>query len=111
MQKKCKKMQKSLHISKKSSIFAPDLGIVPTITLKKGKDMKELCIFKAWGGKNMHRVCVRKNEDGGFYYVYYIGRKLAPTIAKWAMVNDAVNSAITGARLEMEKVFEYRFEL
>lgn len=32
MQKKCKKMQKLLRITKKSSIFAPDLGIVPAIT-------------------------------------------------------------------------------
>ena len=33
MQKKCKKMQEYLHIWKKSSIFASDLGIVPTATI------------------------------------------------------------------------------
>ena len=30
----CKKMQIYLHMSKKSSIFAPDLGIVPAMTIK-----------------------------------------------------------------------------
>lgn len=33
MQKKCKKMQFYLHMSKKSSTFVADLGIVPSITL------------------------------------------------------------------------------
>ena len=33
VQKKCKKMQNYLHMSKKSSIFASDLGIVPIVTI------------------------------------------------------------------------------
>ena len=33
VQKKCKKMQIYLHISKKSSTFVADLGIVPSVTI------------------------------------------------------------------------------
>lgn len=33
MQKNCKNMQYYLHIWKKSSIFAPDLGIVPSVII------------------------------------------------------------------------------
>ena len=33
VQKKCKKMQNYLHISKKSSTFVADLGIVPSATI------------------------------------------------------------------------------
>ena len=33
MQKKCKKMQKLLHIWKKNSTFAADLGIVPSMII------------------------------------------------------------------------------
>lgn len=70
-------MQNYLHISKKSSIFAPDLGIVPTITLKKGKDMTNECVWKCQTGKVIVKV-IKVNNDWRFkctVYRVYIGRK------------------------------------
>ena len=49
MQKKCKKMQKNLHMSKKSSNFAADLGIVPTTTNKYNRVMKKKNTLNALG--------------------------------------------------------------
>lgn len=79
MQKKCKKMQYLLHISKKSSIFVPDLGIVPTITLKKGKDMKKKCVFRCQSNGVVYRVLMEpwKEAVDGVRYVVYEGRKKA----------------------------------
>lgn len=64
MQKKCKKMQKLLHISKKSSIFAPDLGIVPATTLKKGNDMDKVTICSLKYGEVIYKVNMLVDEDG-----------------------------------------------
>lgn len=75
MQKKCKKMQKYLHMSKKSSTFAADLGMVPTITNKCNKSMKEKCIFKCYAqGKWWYVYGVDYGLLGTRYRVYQ-GRK------------------------------------
>lgn len=39
-------MQIYLHMSKKSSTFVPDLGIVPIVTIKNYRVMKKECVFK-----------------------------------------------------------------
>ena len=41
MQKKCKKMQKNLHISKKSCTFAPNLKNNPISNPKKQQDYEQ----------------------------------------------------------------------
>lgn len=73
--------------------------------------MKQRCIFRVCGGKEMCRVMVRRNEDGGFYYVVYHGRKLAPTIARWANVWDAIRSAEEKAACDMREVCDNVYEV
>lgn len=77
MQKKCKKMQEYLHMSKKSSIFAADLGIVPTATIKNNRVMKKECIFKACKGNEWWYLYRYPNEKAsrGCIYRIYNGRK------------------------------------
>lgn len=111
MQKKYKKMQKYLHIAKKSSTFVADLGIVPDQTIYINRVMKERCIFRVSGGKEMCRVAVRRNEDGGFYYVVYHGRRLAPTIARWSNVWDAIRAAERQAATDMREVCANIYEV
>lgn len=79
VQKKCKKMQYLLHISKKSSIFAPELGIVPSITLKQIKDMNKKCIFRCQSNGVVFRVIQEpfSEEVDCVRYVVYEGRKKA----------------------------------
>lgn len=64
VQKKCKKMQYLLHMSKKSSIFAPDLGIVPSITLKKGNNMEKVTICSLKYGEVIYKVNELVDESG-----------------------------------------------
>ena len=73
--------------------------------------MKQRCIFKVCGGKKICRVMVRQNEDGGFFYVVYHGRKLAPTIARWENVWDAIHSAEMQAASDMREVCENIFSI
>lgn len=54
--KKCKKMQKLLHISKKSSTFVADLGIVPATTNKYNGVMKKKNSLNALGEKERRLV-------------------------------------------------------
>ena len=56
MQKKCKKMQNYLHMSKKSSTFVADLGIVPTATIKYNRVMKRKNTLNALGKKERKLV-------------------------------------------------------
>lgn len=56
MQKKCKKMQKYLHMSKKSSTFAADLGIVPTTTIKTNRVMEKVEVCKVTIGNEIYKV-------------------------------------------------------
>lgn len=82
MQKKCKKMQNYLHISKKSSIFAAELGIVPSATIKYNRVMKKeiLCKVSADGViYRLERVCWT-GRGGGYTYRVYRARKRAVEI-------------------------------
>ena len=56
-------------------------------------------------------MVVRRNEDGGRYYVVYHGRRLAPTIARWANVWDAVRAAEQQAASDMTETFGYAIGL
>lgn len=98
-----------LHILYIFCIFAAVLGIVPAITSKYLSNMKGKCIFRVCGGKEMCRVVARRNNDGGFYYVVFHGRKLAPTISRWSNVWDAVRAAEGQAACDMREVNEYVF--
>lgn len=49
----------------------------------------------------MCRVMVRRNEEGGYYYVVYHGRKLAPAVSRWSNVWDAIRSAEMQAACDM----------
>lgn len=59
----------------------------------------------------MCRVMVRRNEDGGFYYVVYHGRRLAPTISKWSNVWDAIRAAEMEAASDMREVYANVFDV
>lgn len=97
-------MQKYLHIWKKKRIFAAYFNSGIHNNQNYTRVMKERCIFRVCGGKEMCRVVVRENMDGGFYYVVYHGRKLAPTVAKWSNVWDAIRSAEQKAAMDMREV-------
>ena len=66
-------MQKLLHMSKKSSTFVPDLGIVPDQTIKTIRVMKKECVFRAqWMGKR-YAIYVEphpKKEDEVVFTTY-----------------------------------------
>ena len=62
MQKKCKKMQRYLHMSKKSSTFAADLGIVPDRTIKKDRVMEKVEVCKVTIGEDIYKVNQLSNE-------------------------------------------------
>ena len=64
VQKNCKKMQNYLHMSKKSSIFAPELGIVPAITQKKGNNMEKVTICSLKYGEVIYKVNELVDENG-----------------------------------------------
>lgn len=63
VQKKCKKMQKLLHMSKKSSTFVPDLEIVPDQTLKTLRVMDKVEICKVQIGTEIYKVNQLVNND------------------------------------------------
>ena len=56
-------MQKYLHISKKNSTFASDLGIVPTATIKYNRVMEKLEICKVQIGTEIYKVNQFVNND------------------------------------------------
>lgn len=56
MQKKCKKMQNNLHISKRSSTFVADLGIIPATTIKYYRVMDKTEICKVQIGTEIYKV-------------------------------------------------------
>lgn len=87
MQKKCKKMHEYLHISKKSSIFAPDLGIVPFITLKKGNNMARECVSKIEYKGELYRVVKCPYADNGRVVVFKVMHKRR-VLAKFRSPSD-----------------------
>ena len=78
MQKKCKKMQNLLHMSKKSSTFVADLGIVPVLTIKTNRVMRKKVVCRFMIGGKILRL-VERTETGGRWsdYVIMDGRKRA----------------------------------
>ena len=68
-------MQNNLHISKKSSTFASDLGIVPTTTIKYIRVMKKECIFKCYAQGEWWYVYGIDYGILGVRYRIYKGRK------------------------------------
>ena len=71
-------MQKYLHMSKKSSIFAVDLGIVPTATIKYYRVMEKVEICKVQIGAEIYKVNQLMNNDVALdeYRVMH-GRRIA----------------------------------
>lgn len=95
-------MQIYLHISKKSSTFVADLGIVPTITKKSVNIMKKECIFKVWGGSVWLRVLrVEVSSGGPVYYRVMMGRNMLDGVSDFEEKETAVDKAISLARLDV----------
>lgn len=107
MQKKCKKMQNYLHMSKKSCTFASDLEIVQIVTIKYNRVMKKECIFKCYAQGEWWYVYGVDYGDLGVRYRIYKGRKWfchvtfdSVQYAICAAVN-AVTVEINGCNYEM----------
>ena len=109
MQKKCKKMQNNLHISKKSSTFVADLGIVPTATNKYNRVMEKKCIFKCYAQGEWWYVYELNYGPFGLNYRVYRGRKWFEHSSfqlKQYAICAAVNVALCGVDLCSFKVEE-----
>lgn len=96
MQFFCKKMQKLLHMSKKSSIFVADLGIVPTTTIKYYRVMEKRCVFKCCINGKWYRVyeCVHPADKFRTYYQTYAGRKRLDLFT-WTRLGSAIGSILS----------------
>lgn len=68
-------MQKYLHISKKSSTFAADLGIVPSATIKYNRVMEKVEILKVDCKPRKVRIYRVDMENGNCLFMVYEGRK------------------------------------
>lgn len=68
-------MQKHLHMSKKSSIFAPDLGIVLILTFNHNRVMMKELIFKCYARGKWWYVYGVDYGILGMRYRIYEGRK------------------------------------
>ena len=90
MQKNCIFLQFYLHISKKSSTFVPDLGIILILTIKYIRVMKSLCLCRFMIGGKVLRL-VERQEIGGrwSYYRIYDGRKRASGTVDYGDISAA----------------------
>ena len=68
-------MQKYLHISKKSSTFVADLGIVPDRTIKYNRVMERRCVLRIEIEGSLWRVTEEKHPLITGMYVYRIMNK------------------------------------
>lgn len=94
-------MQNYLHMSKKSSTFVADLGIVPTTTNKYNRVMKKECIFKAWGGHCWLRVlAIKKRPELPVIYRVMMDRCLLDGVNEFEQKGTAIDKAIALARLD-----------
>lgn len=100
-------MQNYLHISKKSSIFAEDLGIVPTATNKHYRVMSyEKVIFRTEGA-NRGLVQVVKHDDGkSIYYKVMRGRKMVDSCARYWLRDTAIDRAVEISRRDIDLAIE-----
>lgn len=97
----CIFLQNNLHMSDKMCIFAADLGIVPSVTIKSLRVMKKECIFKAWGGHVWMRVLRFVNPlTGLIYYRVYMGRCLCEGVPSYDFREDAIDKAIRLAKAD-----------
>ena len=74
-------MQKYLHMSKKSSTFVADLGIVPSATIKTNRVMKKECVFRVEVEGSLWRVVKypKKTLDGAHLYKIEHNRRVYDT--------------------------------
>lgn len=83
------------------STFAPDLGIVPVITLKNVYSMLKKCIFKAWGGNCWLRVIeTKKRPELPVIYRVMMDRCLLDGVNEFETKGAAIDKAIALARLD-----------
>ena len=62
-------------MSKKSSTFVSDLGIVPSATITNNRDMNETCIFRVQFAGDMWRVMESSKQDEAKRFNYRILHK------------------------------------
>lgn len=65
-------MHELLHMSKKSSTFAADLGIVPTTTKKNNRVMKKECVFRIEYKGDLYRVVKHPYDYYGKVFVFKV---------------------------------------
>ena len=90
-------MQDYLHMSKKSSTFVADLGIVPTATIKYNRVMERDCIFKACKENEWWYLYRYPNEKAtrGCIYRVYCGRKWYDRLS-WFSYEMAMGQLLEG---------------
>lgn len=83
-------MKKLLHMSKKSSTFASDMGIVPATTVKKNRVMNDKTICKMQFGDKIYRI-VEREEIGGRWREYRLmcGRKRMEGVCDFSTIRAA----------------------
>lgn len=100
-------MQYYLHIWKKNSIFAPDLGIVPSMIFKYLRVMNKECFFKVSAGDDIYRVEERRTSAGKLFYVVMNRRKMVeyPCVydSVWAATLRAHECAIASLHIIMNR--------
>lgn len=98
-------------MSKKSSIFAADLGIVPTATIKYYRVMKQDCIFKVDGGKGIYRVCQRTTRGGYIMFAVMKGRRLGLPVSVFEKAGDAISAANNAAYEDCKDIHKLVYTL
>ena len=104
-------MQKYLHMSKKSSIFASDLGLVPSATNKYNRVMKKACIFRVDGGKGIYRVYEQTTRGGYVMFAVYKGRRLALPVSVFEKAGDAITAAYHAAYQDCKDINKLMYKL
>lgn len=97
MQKKCKKMQKYLHIWNIFCTFASDLGIVPDRTIKTLRVMKKSSRRATLGSREKvktyqvgnKKVIIWRYADGPLMGWYYVSCSLYQEFAKLYQTEEA----------------------
>ena len=90
-----------MHISNIFSTFAADLGIVPSVIVNKFCNMKKVCIFRVFGGRDWYRVYSNFVLGVGTVYEVYCNRRHITGIWRFVDIDEALSMAIAMAKKDL----------
>ena len=90
-------------MSKKSSIFAADLEIVPSATIKYNRVMKKKCVFKVTACGEIYKVAAVVGLIDEPLWAVMKGRVYAPKPFLYRTPDEAVSRAVYLAKLDLHK--------